>query len=394
VRVIFNTFYRGSVDIMWFIVVSFVILSGYVFAGWQVFGQSLEGLKSYPDGYRYVFDMFLGHFDYTKISQLEPLVGAVFFFSYMIIFKFFVINMFLAIVCMNFEAEEKRRAEAVKKLALNSNKEPQSQQPTNFVSRLLGKVFGSSTPMSPNGGSSSDNLGGIGPGDLQAEFGAAGSASILTLGSNDAEFNNPRSDAIAESIETISEEAMKQLAAESPWHTLPEEMKVWSIDTAKKISLFVDTKVEARQVIKKNKTEATELDRCLEEAESQIKKNRQESRATALQGKQELERDELSRLREVHQDQESLSWYLMKREAELRKLEQTKEMKQKNYDQMVSAAKSLISSEDLGENGNGPVTGAGAALSLTNIPEESGARSGMDSNLPALTDGQRLGSRV
>merc|ERR1712093_515523 len=125
--------------------------------------------------------------------------------------------------------------------------------------------------MSPSGGSA-ENLGSNGAGDHSMEnYGAQGSLSFPAA-SNDADVNNQRSDGAAEADEIISEEVMKEKASESPWHILPQELKNWSIDTAKKISNFVEEKAQDREKIKRSKKEATELDRCLEEAESEIKK--------------------------------------------------------------------------------------------------------------------------
>lgn len=60
--------------------------------------------------------------------------------------------------------------------------------------------------------------------------------------------------------------------------------------------------------------------------------------------KRELQADELDKLKQIHQDQEALAWYIMKREAELKKLEQKKANKQNQFDEIVQAARSLINS--------------------------------------------------
>merc|ERR1712217_3661 len=54
----------------------------------------------------------------------------------------------------------------------------------------------------------------------------------------------------------------------------------------------------------------------------------------------------LKDLKQIHQDQESLAWYIMKRESELKKLEAMKQTKEDRFNKMVQAAKSLINNEE------------------------------------------------
>jgi hypothetical protein len=373
VRVIFNTFYRGLVDIVWFIIVSAVLLSGYVFSGWQVFGQSIEGLSTTAEAYRYVFEMFLGHFDYAKLSALQPIFANVYFFSYMIIFKFFIINMFLAIVCKNFAEEENRRERAMKKLSLEMRKSDSqlggAVEPTSFGARMWAKVYKPKTPSSPAAGDTAERAGTKFNEGEKAKGSKGHSEEHSTQnGTADTGFDNQVSIEASPDAYEIDEKSVRE---DSSWHSLPPDMKQWSLSISRDITRFVDDRVKERDIIREKKSEATDLDRCLEEAETKIKDKRKESQHEALGVEAELHSQELAKLREVHQDQESLSWFIMKREAELAKHEKAKELKQDRYDKMVNAAKSLISSDEQGDAEH--LAGRGNALALGPVPEDTGS---------------------
>merc|ERR1719379_2764894 len=92
--------------------------------------------------------------------------------------------------------------------------------------------------------------------------------------------------------------------------------------------------------------DSSQLEMCLEDAETKIKDKRKRAHITQAEVRRELEANQLTLLGDIHQDQESLSWFIMKREAELKKLEQSKEVKQERIDQMVKAAKSLICADE------------------------------------------------
>merc|ERR1711953_1459433 len=102
----------GMLDIVWFIIVMGVVLMGYLLFGNRRFGANVEGLKGIANSVRYCFQMFLGHFNYMELKQISSYDAMFFFFSFQIIFKFFVINVLLAIVDKNFRAEDAVRHKA------------------------------------------------------------------------------------------------------------------------------------------------------------------------------------------------------------------------------------------------------------------------------------------
>jgi hypothetical protein len=353
VRVISNTFYRGLVDILWFIVVSSTILSGYVFAGRQLFGQANADMSNFGSAFRYAFEMFLGHFDYGALQSKFPIIGNIFFFSYMILFKFFVINMFLAIICKNFNEEENYREKAVKKARADRNPSNTQapEQKIGFFARCWPiSLFSRQALNSPKMG---DSDGGPVPSDYKGQEGQEVQDNEGQENGEDEQGNGQRPSVRKASKQSehadedgIEAKMKQQIDENSGWHLLPEEIQQWSLQKAREMSDFVNDNAKKREDVKRQKLEATDLDRCLEEAETDLKDRIKGSRQSSQESRQSLELHELTKLREVHQDQESLSWYVMKREAELRKSEQTVEVKQSNYDKMMNVAKTLIRPDD------------------------------------------------
>lgn len=128
------------------------------------------------------------------------------------------------------------------------------------------------------------------------------------------------------------------------WHYLPQEMKSWAVKTSQDVYGLIEEWKLARSEAEKTPDRA-DLDTCLEQIETEIKQLGKKKREDAQGQRTELNKQELLRLQEVHKDQESLAWYIMKREAELKRLEKTRAEKQKRIDEMRSAANSLINNE-------------------------------------------------
>merc|ERR1711933_375337 len=99
---------------------------------------------------RYCFQMFLGHFNYIELRDVAPVSALIFFFSFQIIFKFFVINMGLAVIDKNFQKEdaERHKAEEIfKEYWKRANKQKDGK--LGFYGRLKIWLRLSSAPVSP-----------------------------------------------------------------------------------------------------------------------------------------------------------------------------------------------------------------------------------------------------
>eukprot|EP00928_Gymnodinium_smaydae_P013296 TRINITY_DN14863_c0_g1_i2.p1 TRINITY_DN14863_c0_g1~~TRINITY_DN14863_c0_g1_i2.p1 ORF type:complete len:690 (-),score=182.97 TRINITY_DN14863_c0_g1_i2:15-2084(-) len=378
IQVIFNTFYGGMEDIFWFVIVMICVLTGYVMMGNQLFGYRVSGLRTYAQGYRYCYEMFLGHFNYNELKVVAPMSTPVFFFSYMIMFRFMFLNMFLAIINKQFLVMERARAREEEALKTERKLALQQEPKRGFLQLPFFRRRGASKSVGGGSGASAAQLVDKPPAAEKLESPAAGalveqdhagspSAELLAndgaLAPMDARLSDDglgsdgggKSPEIADGI----------IDPKSSWHILPPDMKSWALETASELNHFVTQLTQERTEIQRQEGEASEFDRCLEEAETSIKRRRTFRRQEALNVQRQLQEDQLARLREVQQDQESLSWYIMNREAELKKLETTKELKQDRFDKMVKAAKSLISADEPGSGSGATGTASGDPLALT-----------------------------
>lgn len=352
VRVLFNTFYRGFEDIVWFFVVMFTILSGYVLLAYMVFQPNVYGLSTYAKAIPFNFAMFLGRFDYVQLREADSVMSGIYFFSYMIICRYFLINMFLAIIDKNFREEEEERSKAAqerKQWAEEARRNPTKDSPDVRAPGLVGFLRSMVTPRreterpsSPMGTLvSADDA----PRNVRNGSGLTEAQRAARAAQGARLDNSQRS---ARVLETASF-AEDMVPESTNWRFLPEEAKTWALETAKSIARFCDDHVQKKEEIQRvNLDVAAELEKCLTEAESEIKKRRNDRQSEAMKVRTELEQEQLRTLKEVHQDQESLAWYIMKREAELTKLEKAKELKQDRIDKMFMAMKSLINADEEG----------------------------------------------
>merc|ERR1719321_1373963 len=88
-----------------------------------------------------------------------------------------------------------------------------------------------------------------------------------------------------------------------------------------------------------------EVNKYLDTKETDFRELQAQYMETAAKKKKTLDSEELKGLQVILMDQESLSWYIMKLESQLKKLQKEREIKQKQYDDMVDSTKLLISGE-------------------------------------------------
>lgn len=139
-----------------------------------------------------------------------------------------------------------------------------------------------------------------------------------------------------------------RIPTESKWHLLPGFMKTWSLNQAREIDRFIrEQKQKRTEVLANNDLQGAQaLEDVLQRSESEIKNQCFKRRNDAANFKVELERNELRELKKVHETQEEMSWYIQRKESELLKLESRKRQKEERFIKMHSAATSLIRDED------------------------------------------------
>lgn len=342
-RVMFNTLIGGAKDISWFIMLMFVVLMGYVYMGWQQFGQTVIDFNSVSRSTITCFMIFLGTYNLSQLQEDEPMGYYYFSYTYMVMFRYVLINMFFAIIDKHFKVEEELRSETNRKKLEQGGQDSEHRGIAFSIRSLLGRapatalaegeeqatvdgdpVHSPGTTDAPTSPQST-----MPPGEelakLSEDYGGESSAADMRLGAD-----------------KVIHEGM--MGGARNWKFLPEATQRWALETSRdiyrEIECFEEQRAETEQA-----QEQYEIDRILEEAETKIKDLRYMRAKDALKLKRQLEENELKRLRDVHQDQESLAWYIMKREAELKKLEQTRAMKQARLEKMTQVSRMLTNEE-------------------------------------------------
>jgi hypothetical protein len=370
-RVIFSTLIKGVEDILWFVVIFFVLLVGYMQMGYITFGSNYAKFSDHASALVGCFEVYLGKFDSQALAEASLSVMIIYIMTFWVVFKLIVMNMFLAIIDKNYNLlnEERDREEANGMHGYGKKKAGGMAMITGFFSRggSKGKTNGlqqSSTedlaiPVDDNP-IQAEPEGGTGEAPNQfaltnGETGGSGEQQdeIARQKSNQANVHAEDEEEHDYRVPAIKEEGVTN----EYWRNLPEEVRKWSLDKANDVAKFINSK----QVQEGNPNSAT--NGVAEQAKSsggdnplnwaqrvstKIDKKREEYQREAENEKEGLEQYELKNLRKVHQDQESLSWYIIKRDHELKKLEEAKKVKEERFDKMVQAAQSLIREEDGG----------------------------------------------
>jgi len=395
-RVIFFTFGRAFGDLIWFVVVYVVILLAYTFLGHYIFGTDQSDYSTFIDSVRTCFEMFLGTVDFEAFSEAPWGMMFCFTVTFWFVLKLLAFNMFLAIIDKNYQEEkaaaaedERRRKEEMKdedvkkvgfftsmkntmKSIIKGSKKGGGDSPAK-AAEAPAEVAGAAEPASgenPQSAEATNNEEKSEDGGVAAELGdllvASGvNDTLLMMGSqHEADFGGEEEMERELEEDEVDKEIVRSKVHDERWKKLPEEIKDWAIDKAQGLVRFLADDEHLSKIWRKAQDQEREEDLgslhevMLENAESNMKKKKKELSQEQRRARRELDEAELSELKKVHQDQESLSWYIMKREAELKKLESQKELKKDRFDKLVNAAKSLIAAnQDSDQQVNGTTNG-------------------------------------
>ena len=114
-----------------FMVIFLVIFLAYCFLVWLVFGAALEDYRSIIRCMVSMMAMVLGNFKFYDLVDVNRFIGPAVFFSFMVIFQFIIINMFIGILCESFNEV---RTDAIKQ----SNEYEILQFMTNRIKAFVG----------------------------------------------------------------------------------------------------------------------------------------------------------------------------------------------------------------------------------------------------------------
>eukprot|EP00930_Biecheleria_cincta_P033917 TRINITY_DN23473_c0_g1_i1.p1 TRINITY_DN23473_c0_g1~~TRINITY_DN23473_c0_g1_i1.p1 ORF type:complete len:1574 (-),score=275.63 TRINITY_DN23473_c0_g1_i1:32-4753(-) len=359
-QMLLNSFIRGAADIAWLFVVWFVIALGFVNMGITLYGPFMVDFKNQGSAIFTCFQMLLGTFrEFVDMRQAASNSGPFLYYfywgAYMIIFRYVLINMFFAILMRNFKEEDKDMEVRLKAKAAESSRDSSGKKFNPMAS--FRKFIGSFSKMSLR-----RSLDEVDPSEPSSQAATpSGSTNLVTVtvddevgGMDEARRQVSTASVIPSSAETpgaglktgpiFKDISQNTVEKADTWKYLPQPMKEWAVTKAQDLSDMIMRKSHERAELEVKKDQYL-LDRFMQETDDDIFARRRATIEAAESTKRDLEEEELASLKEIHRDQESLAWYIMKREAELKKLEDEKQLKQERYDKMVKAAQSLISSE-------------------------------------------------
>ncbi|XP_022800006.1 polycystin-1-like [Stylophora pistillata] len=85
-----------------FMLMFMVIFLAYCFLVFLVFGSALEDYRSFIGCMESMMSMVLGNFEFYDLVAVNAVIGPAVFFTFMVVFQFILINMFIGILCDSF----------------------------------------------------------------------------------------------------------------------------------------------------------------------------------------------------------------------------------------------------------------------------------------------------
>ncbi|RHY42528.1 hypothetical protein DYB34_008603, partial [Aphanomyces astaci] len=115
-NMLWTTLRLAAKDLVAFVVIFVFIFFGYAVMGFLLFGAHVREYRSLSGSLASCFQMLLGAFDLSTLSQANPVMAGLFFFTFMIFVFLIVVNMFIAILSEYYSIaqDEKRAADAAK----------------------------------------------------------------------------------------------------------------------------------------------------------------------------------------------------------------------------------------------------------------------------------------
>lgn len=122
-NLLWRTLRFAAKDLLAFVVIFFTIFVGFAIMGFLTFGSSTRQYHSISVSLTSCFQMLLGAFDYNQISNANPAMAGIFFFSFMISIYLICVNMFIAIMSEYYSLaqNEKKTRDENKRTLLSSN---------------------------------------------------------------------------------------------------------------------------------------------------------------------------------------------------------------------------------------------------------------------------------
>lgn len=98
IGILASTLKQCTKEMMAFSFVFFIIIGAYSQFAYVVFGSVLLDYSTFITTVESLFSMLLGSFDYPPLVRAQPILGPLFFFTFVVVMMFTVMNMFLSII--------------------------------------------------------------------------------------------------------------------------------------------------------------------------------------------------------------------------------------------------------------------------------------------------------
>ncbi len=118
-RIITSTLYNAFEDIVYFVIILLSLMLGFAGMANIAFGEYSDSFWTLGQSWISCFIMIMGEFDISDVLDHDLTLGVIFIFTFLILFSYILLNIFLAILELNFSAskqEIEKRSEKVRKL--------------------------------------------------------------------------------------------------------------------------------------------------------------------------------------------------------------------------------------------------------------------------------------
>merc|ERR1712136_663500 len=258
----------------------------------------------------------------------EPFAWA-FFIAFLLVFKFLLLNMFLGIIHKNYVDSQEIENEA-------SKLRPAAAGALQLITGLWqpAPTKDSEIQAPTTEGENGDNGNEGGALEKQGSKGFDPAVESSTAEEDDTHHN-----------------PCEGRVNHPNWDILPVSMQKWAEHEAdllyKDISMFS----QKRKMMALEELNEDKLEEMQKVAEEFFERKLEDLKENTALLHDDLVKGNLKKLNAVHQDQESLAWYIIQREGELNRLSVAKKAKQQAYENMEKCTRSLVETEDHGQNG-------------------------------------------
>eukprot|EP00760_Papus_ankaliazontas_P027229 PhM_4_TR3225/c0_g1_i1/m.45012 len=101
-NVLSRTLSEAKENMVGLIVLFVLVVTAYAITGFGLFGPTMWEFRSVDASYGALIRMMVGSFDYDAMKETEPVLAGLYFWTYMILSNFLLLNFIVAVVCEGF----------------------------------------------------------------------------------------------------------------------------------------------------------------------------------------------------------------------------------------------------------------------------------------------------